>query len=431
MSDPDDSDEQAKPRPPVLPPPPRTKADEAYAREKAKARAVGIDTEFIDGLTESLLGDDPVVPATPPTPDAGGSEATGASEDPDLGASASASGEAEPEVSEGARTRAMVRPLASSLVADDARDPDDEPSAGKGAVAAHDEPSDDSGHRGAVGAMGAAASPAVSGRAPSGLGTMHPGMFVIAGMLLVGLVLWVWPSNDSGVRDAARVVSADGSPRGQAGDGAAASAADGAAASAGREADEGDTAGGRASGGEGAVVRDDDDPSRGSGGRENEGEARDDRGQTDAAGDAPDSGEAGDAAVRDTDVAMLDDAVEIDDGGSEQADSSGDTRSAGGAAPLRGGSDPNASAEASMTAEELELAAKEALAQKRYRDAYRLAGRAYTKKKTETALAMRVHAACGMKNQDAAKRSFKDLPLGATRRELRNTCKDLGVRVGL
>ena len=85
-----------------------------------------------------------------------------------------------------------------------------------------------------------------------------------------------------------------------------------------------------------------------------------------------------------------------------------------------------------MTAEELLEEAKTALKEKRYRDAYRLATRSNYKKKSNETMLVKGKAACGMKDEKAAKNVMKDFALNDDRRkEIRNFCRDRGVRVGL
>ncbi|MEX1363313.1 MAG: hypothetical protein AB1Z98_09320 [Nannocystaceae bacterium] len=94
--------------------------------------------------------------------------------------------------------------------------------------------------------------------------------------------------------------------------------------------------------------------------------------------------------------------------------------------------DPDAQAEAELTAEEMYEQGMQALADKRYRDAYRLGTRSYYKTKSRDTLALKAKAACGLNDEDSAKNSLRELPLGDDRRkEIRGYCRDRGVRLGL
>jgi hypothetical protein len=88
-------------------------------------------------------------------------------------------------------------------------------------------------------------------------------------------------------------------------------------------------------------------------------------------------------------------------------------------------------AEDAMTAEELLRAAKEAYAKGKARDAYRLANLSNQKAKSDDALEVKAKAACRMKNKDLAKSAYKNLPLGEKRRDVRQTCRESDIRLGL
>lgn len=84
-----------------------------------------------------------------------------------------------------------------------------------------------------------------------------------------------------------------------------------------------------------------------------------------------------------------------------------------------------------MSASELLEAAKEALKKNRHGDAYRLAGKSNKKKSSESAWAVRVEAACGMKNKNAAKSAFDRVDTGKVKRDLRSKCRENDIRLGL
>ncbi len=85
-----------------------------------------------------------------------------------------------------------------------------------------------------------------------------------------------------------------------------------------------------------------------------------------------------------------------------------------------------------MTAEELRIAAQQALDERRYRDAYRLATRSQYKRRSNATLLIKGLAACGMKDSDAAKDVVRALPQRDDRRKaIRKSCRDRGARIGL
>ncbi|MBL4688414.1 MAG: hypothetical protein JKY37_27750, partial [Nannocystaceae bacterium] len=88
-------------------------------------------------------------------------------------------------------------------------------------------------------------------------------------------------------------------------------------------------------------------------------------------------------------------------------------------------------AEDDMDAKALREASRKAISQRRYADAYRLAGKAQRKQPGEPAAALRVESACGMKNKGAAKTALQSIKTLKRRRELRSRCRDLGTRLGL
>ena len=65
-------------------------------------------------------------------------------------------------------------------------------------------------------------------------------------------------------------------------------------------------------------------------------------------------------------------------------------------------------------------------------NAYRLATRSGYKKKTNETHTVKAKAACGNKDEAAAKAAMKSLPLGDDRRKsIRDYCRDKGVRLGI
>ena len=88
-------------------------------------------------------------------------------------------------------------------------------------------------------------------------------------------------------------------------------------------------------------------------------------------------------------------------------------------------------AEDDMSAADLRKAARTAIKEKRYGDAYRLAGKAQRKQPGEAASALRVEAACGMNNKANAKQAFDSVKTVKTKLDLRSRCRDLGTRLGL
>ena len=119
----------------------------------------------------------------------------------------------------------------------------------------------------------------------------------------------------------------------------------------------------------------------------------------------------------------------IDDGGDGGAGGGG----GGGVAPLSGNTakGQERAAEDEMSAKELRQAARAALNKRKYGDAYRLAGKANRKQASEAGHALRVEAACGMKNQSAAKSAFDHIETGKVRRDLRSRCRGHGIRLGI
>jgi hypothetical protein len=221
--------------------------------------------------------------------------------------------------------------------------------------------------------------------------------------------------------DATRLNAADGAAAGNEGGGAgggAADAADGAASAGGADGGaEPTSAGGNADGGGGDGATSADGAAAGEG---------EDEGAPGTGDDGADGSEAaGSGGEADGDVVV----VEDDDGGGDGEGKGGGGRSTPKSAG--GAKDPSKVAEDEMSAAELLAAAKEALSAKSYADAYRLAGKAHRKKASEAALVVRVEAACGMKNKNTAKSSFDKITTGKTKRDLRAKCRDKGVRLGL
>ena len=100
--------------------------------------------------------------------------------------------------------------------------------------------------------------------------------------------------------------------------------------------------------------------------------------------------------------------------------------------PLPTARDVDADAERAMNADELRAAAKEALDQRRYRDAFRLATRSQSKSRSNATLLIKGLAACGFKDEDAARAVVHALPPRDERRKtIRKSCRDRGARIGI
>ncbi len=243
-------------------------------------------------------------------------------------------------------------------------------------------------------------------------------------------------ANSSGVAH-----SGDPSAKGGAdGGGADGGGADGGGADGGA-ADGGNGNGGGA--GEGQAGGDDD--GAGNGGADDADEASANGAEDDAAegGDAGDDAGNADDAVDDTaegdePTTGDDDEMVIEDddaaaAGGDGNDTAGKARQDSGSSNSSSSTSPGAPDPTSdMTADELREEATKALKEKRYRDAYRLSTRSYYKKKDNGTLLIKGKAACGMKDDKAAKAAVKALPRGDERRkDIRTYCRDRGVRVGL
>jgi len=152
-----------------------------------------------------------------------------------------------------------------------------------------------------------------------------------------------------------------------------------------------------------------------------EGEAAAATDADEAAAEGADTEGAAEASTGDVDIAIDDDGGDDEGGGG------------GGVAPISGNAEKKKqrAAEDEMTAKELRDAAKAALKKRKYGEAYRLSGKAIRKESTEPAHAIRVEAACGMKNQAAAKSAFERINTGKVKRDLRSACREHDVRLGL
>ncbi|MEM6988861.1 MAG: hypothetical protein AAF721_00140 [Myxococcota bacterium] len=72
-----------------------------------------------------------------------------------------------------------------------------------------------------------------------------------------------------------------------------------------------------------------------------------------------------------------------------------------------------------------------ALAAQRYRNAFRMAERAYQETPSQDVLVIKGKAACGLKNKSAAKAVVKELPVASkVRRDVRSACRGHGIRLG-
>lgn len=188
-----------------------------------------------------------------------------------------------------------------------------------------------------------------------------------------------------------------------------------------------------------------DQPGQDGGGADDEGAAETatedgaEQASADVTGAADDTAAADDGTGASADGATTTDATGGGSGGTEDDDepvgldddATPDERgSSAAASPLE--PDPDARAEAQLTAEQMYEQGMQALADKRYRDAYRLGTRSYYKTKSRDTLALKAKAACGLDDEDSAKNALRELPLGDDRRkEIRGYCRDRGVRLGL
>ena len=247
------------------------------------------------------------------------------------------------------------------------------------------------------------------------------GMLAAIAVVLLGLG-WVLMRNDDSTPDAETKTAK----------------ASAAGPNAGDEPGAGDDAGNAGGDAPGGAAGGADDPSAGAAAAGGDA-AADDAAAEDAAGgagagaDEPvdatalpgDSGEAAvEASGEGADVVVVEDEDAADGGGGGGGGSPSSTAASG-------KRDEEKAAEDAMTAAELRALAQESLKKKRYADAYRQAGKAYRKEANDDAAALRVEAACGMKNQDAAKNALKQVDKLSTRSSLRSKCRDMGSRIGL
>ncbi len=394
-----DDDDRTAP----VPPPPATEGGPRppdltapNVEGKAAARSVGIDTMFIDGLTEGLAEElpEPLLPTTGKVSDAA-SDGDANDEAP-----SSAAAEDEPAPSEDAPTL-FFEPGAVE---------DERP-----------QPSEDIPKPASAGAAAAASTRAVAAASATPRAESQPipkAWFIAGGALVVfGLAFLFRGSGGAPPEGSAAssnaVAQHDGQPGEGDGDGARAG---GGASEAGRGAD------GKKDGRADGSASSEDEPEGAGGGAADGGGAAE--GETDAGADRDEPGsEAGEAG--EADEADGEEVVEIMDDAAQPSGKSGSST----LPPSR--DDPNRAAEEAMSAEELLAAAKDAYKERRYRDAYRLANQSHRKKASDDALELRAKAACGMKDRDLAKTSFKKLPLGERRREVRDACRKHDIRIGI
>jgi hypothetical protein len=407
------SDDKPKPK---LPPPPQVGGDASDSRlappnigkGKTEARKVGIDTSFIDGLTAGLI-DVPEADTDPPSPvraDGGeppaktgrADDAKPADEQHEIGASS----EIDEDQLEQLPTRALP---AMDENGDVAASPEDDAPAEAGGDA--------------DGVAPAPARPVTaagevrtgSETAPGAPGVPRSWLMIGAAAGLMSLaVLWkVCGGGDasSTSRDGEdRIAALD---RGEdVGDPEDADAARGGGAGPAANSDEDGAGGGGHDRADGAVEVEVEDEDRAADAAEDEDQAI-----------GPDD--------NDTDEPM---AIEPDAADDDQSGARGSGGGAHKALPP-GEQSTDRAAEDQMSAEELLRAAKEAYAKGKARDAYRLANLSHQKQKSDDALEVKAKAACRMKNKDLAKSAFKSLPLGEKRREVRQTCREFDVRLGL
>lgn len=423
-------------RSPKLPPPPRIGgaseqpaapriAPPELGAGKADARAVGVDTSFIDGLTAGLMdelavGNDAPSASTPsPAPDTRDE----ASEDVST-STTSPLDEANDDDLERLATRAFVAMDEDGNVATEETDEGVEAGDESDTTEAPPIPPPR-----AATQLATEAQPPPSAASESGV----PRSWWMGGAA-VGLmslaILWKL----CGGADGSSLDRADEDERV-----AALERADGRDGAAGRDGADG--GGGEHAGGDG-----NEHAEGGGGGNDRadganpDADADEDRaGAVDDADQMAEDEDADEAAARgealDTDddedlqIEPGDDAAgEAEAGSASQA-----TRSGGGSPKPLPASTQSAdrAAEDAMSAEELLAAAKEAYKKGKARDAYRLANLSNQKKKSEEAVVLKANSACRMKNKDLAKSAYKTLPMGEKRREVRQTCREQDIRLGL
>lgn len=393
------STDDAKKPAPVLPPPTKSGGlrppkieppkieGESSADAKAVARSVGVDTMFVDGLAEGL-SDDPA-PNEPEIADSKESK-PGASEASEAAASTKEPAENEDEAVE--KKKAEPSENAATLFFDPDEKSDDEPGdklEGK---------------------------PAVSRSSPA-QATPIPRTWLIAGGAVLALILIIAFSGSDDESDTETTASSAVAQR-----------------PAGSDEEHGASPQGGAAGEAGAA------------GAAGEGEAAGQAGAAEDARSGADEGEPSDAAVagagatatdgEETDAAAEEEVmeVEIDDEQDDGGDSAESSQGSAGGSPSslpRSKRDPDRAAEQEMSAEELLAAAKDAYKARRYRDAYRQANLSQNKKASEDALELKAKAACGLNNRDLAKKSFKQLPLGERRRNVRESCRSHDIHMGI
>lgn len=362
------SEESGGPKHPRLEPP-------SIPEGKAAARSVGVDTFFIDGLAAGLADE------AEQTPDAGRSE----------DATDSDPVEAPPSDE---TTRPQAKPVegVASKPAEDAQDELERLETLVAAPAVEAPPLAEK-----------SAPPIIAARSPSrdAAGPNVPRGLLVAGVGAAALGLILMTRTCGGTDDPVsaggdRVAAVDGVQR----------SADDRAAGAG-------------------ATGDDAEDGVGGGGAD----------RAAAAGDEAEASADTDAPAADEHIATGTGAeqlvIEIEEAG-DGSEAEGAEGGGGSSRGSRSGSHSETrAAEDAMSAEELLAEAKEAYEKGRARDAYRLANQSHRKKKSNEALEVKAKAACRMNDKDLAKSALKKLPLGSARRDVRQACRDHGVRVGL
>ena len=419
-------------RSPKLPPPPTIGGDSkapprihppALGQSKADARSVGVDTSFIDGLTAGLLDE---IPGESPTPATAQDAVAGPPDDDDddlerLATRAFAAMDEGGEIARPPRATADEDLEDQNLEDQDLEDQDledqdledqdlEDQAASEGVAAALPFPPP-----GAATEVTDAQPPA----APAAGGIPRSWVIVGVGVAIALLIVWKSSGGDepSSASTEDRVALREHAGEEPGGGGGL----DGGGNREGGEGHAGEGGGGHD---QAQGSRDADDPDGVAA------DAREADENADAVADANGAAEGGEtdgAAESDEDV----ETIELAEA-SQMESTSSSTRSGGSPKPLPASSaSTDRAAEDGMSAEELLQAAREAYKKGKVRDAYRLANLSNQKKKSDDALELKAKSACRMKNKDLAKSAYKALPMGDKRRDVRQTCREHDVRLGL
>jgi hypothetical protein len=408
------SDDKPKP---ALPPMPKIGGSEDASAPriappkigKAEARKVGIDTSFIDGLTAGLMDEVPGVDPQSATPVAGEDTAPAKQAETDTSDDTSSAPATSDDDFEQLMTRALPAMDEDGNVAKVEKEADEQATDDKASGTA----SSSSPPRATQVAGEVRTSPAESPIPRSWW------MVGAAAGLMSLAVLW----KVCGGAD----VSAPGD-----GDDRV------AALERGDEQSEANEHGGGAAHADGASEIDEHAQAGGGGQDQADAEGSVEGSASPADAEDPEQAEGDARAAGDEDETEGDEHMQIDledgaaDGDTTSSPQSAQSSRGGAHKPLPvGEQSADRAAEDAMTAEELLRAAKEAYAKGKARDAYRLANLSNQKAKSDDALEVKAKAACRMKNKDLAKSAYKNLPLGEKRREVRQTCRENEIRLGL